>query len=190
MRSYPKKRRRCDSPCKGRPFGVLAVRPRPGKPTEGLLNVETVVLRCALGRSGTTALKREGDGATPLGRMRLLSGFFRRGRMPARSPLPLRPIDPEMGWCDAPGDRNYNRPVPLPYPASHERMERPDRLYDACIVLDYNIRPRRQGRGSAIFFHVAKPGFDPTEGCVAVSPRVMARLLPRLSRGTVLRVLR
>lgn len=102
----------------------------------------------------------------------------------------MTPVDASLGWCDAPSDRNYNRAVALPYPASHERMQRADRVYDVCLVLDYNIRPRRRGAGSAIFFHVAKPGLLPTEGCVAVSPNVMARLLPRLSARTVLRVVR
>lgn len=190
MQSYSKKCRRNEWSRKNRPLALLAVRRRPGKPAEGLINVGGSIFPCALGRGGITAFKREGDGATPVGRMRLLSAYFRRGRFPQRSGLTLRPIDSRLGWCDAPGDRNYNRPVPIPYPASHEQMERTDRLYDACIVLDYNIRPRRRGCGSAIFFHIAKPGFKPTEGCVAVSPRVMARLLPRLSPRTVLEVVR
>ncbi len=87
------------------------------------------------------------------------------------------------GWCDAPGNRNYNRLVRLPYRASHERMRRQDGLYDVCIVLDWNIRERRQGRGSAIFLHLARPGYAPTEGCIALSRRDMARLLPHLARG-------
>ena len=69
----------------------------------------------------------------------------------------------------------------MPYAASHERMLRPDDLYDACIVLDWNIRPRRRGRGSAIFFHLARPGLTPTQGCVAVSRGVMRQLLPHLN---------
>ena len=69
-------------------------------------------------------------------------------------------------------------------------MLRDDRLYDACIVLDWNISPRRRGRGSAIFFHLARQGYTPTQGCVAVSAAVMRRLLPRLSRQSVLRVVR
>lgn len=112
------------------------------------------------------------------------------GRFRARSALPLKAISPTLGWCEVPDDRNYNRPVKIPYGASHERMQRDDRLYDAVVVLDWNIRPRRRGRGSAIFFHLARSGFSPTEGCVAVSHAVMARLLPLLSRRTVLRVLR
>lgn len=167
------------------------MRPRPGQPSQGLLSWGGSVFRCALGRGGMRSVKREGDGATPLGAMRLLHAYYRPDR-PARrvSRLPLSPIGVRDGWCDTPGDRNYNRPVTLPYPAGAERMRRDDRLYDWCVVLDYNIRPRRRGAGSAIFFHIAKQGFRPTEGCVAVSPATMARLMPRLSRRTRLVVSR
>ncbi|GHD17557.1 hypothetical protein GCM10016234_26850 [Tianweitania populi] len=168
----------------------ITVRPRPGKPTQGLLVADGVVFPCALGRGGITANKREGDGGTPLGPMRLLSGYLRDNRFARRSRLPLAPITADLGWCEVPDDRNYNRPVRIPYGASHECMRRDDTLYDACIVLDWNIRPRKRGRGSAIFFHLARPGFTPTQGCVAVTHAVMARLLPRLSRDTVLEVRR
>ena len=96
--------------------------------------------------------------------------------------LPAAPIRADLGWCDAPDDANYNRPVRLPFSPSHETMLREDRLYDVCVVLDWNIRPRRRGGGSAIFLHIARPGMKPTEGCIAVSPRTMARLLPLLTR--------
>jgi L,D-peptidoglycan transpeptidase YkuD (ErfK/YbiS/YcfS/YnhG family) len=102
----------------------------------------------------------------------------------------MRPIGADLGWCEVPDDRNYNRPVRIPYGASHERMKRDDRLYDACVVLDWNISTRRRGRGSAIFFHLAREGFTPTQGCVAVTARTMARLLPHLSGRTVLKVVR
>lgn len=168
----------------------ITVRPRPGKPTQGLLVAGHTVFACALGRGGISANKREGDGATPLATMRLLSGYLRDRRFNRASPLPLKPITPDLGWCEVPDDRNYNRPVRIPYGASHERMRRDDTLYDACLVLDWNIRPRKRGRGSAIFFHLARPGFTPTQGCVAVTHQVMARLLPRLSAKTVLEVRR
>lgn len=146
---------------------------------------------CALGRGGISANKREGDGATPLARMRLISGYFRGDHMArGAARLPLLPIRADLGWCEVPDDRNYNRPVRMPYAASHETMRRQDALYDVCIVLDWNIRPRRRGRGSAIFFHLARPGYRPTEGCVAVSRAVMMRLLPRLDRRTMLTVTR
>src|SRR5690606_41551184 len=96
----------------------------------------------------------------------------------------------DLGWCDRADDRNDTRPVRIPYGASHERMMRDDRLYDTCLVLDWNVSARRRGRGSAIFFHLARPEFTPTEGCVAVSARTMARLLPHLAAGTVVKVVR
>jgi L,D-peptidoglycan transpeptidase YkuD (ErfK/YbiS/YcfS/YnhG family) len=191
MQSYSKKRDRKGAPTKfGNGLRLVTVRARPGVPTQGLLNVDGTVFPCALGSGGIAAAKREGDGATPLGAMRLLSGYIRGRRFDYRSGLPLQPITPALGWCEVPDDRNYNRPVTIPYAASHERMLRSDNLYDACIVLDWNISPRRRGCGSAIFFHLARPGFTPTQGCVAVTHAVMARLLPRLSRRTVLVVKR
>lgn len=149
------------------------------------------VLVCALGKGGIKALKREGDGATPLARMRLLSSYVRAERVNSKaSLLPVGRISSKLGWCEVPGDRNYNRPVRLPYRASHETMRRADHLYDIVVVMDWNIRPRRRNGGSAIFFHVARVGMTPTEGCVALPGDVMRRLLPRLSARTVLTVKR
>jgi L,D-peptidoglycan transpeptidase YkuD (ErfK/YbiS/YcfS/YnhG family) len=192
MRSYSKKRDRARLPAKFRAgLRTLTVRARPGVPAQGLMNVgKGVVFPCALGRGGISAGKREGDGATPLAAMRLLQGYLRGRSFGRRTALPLTLIRPDLGWCEVPGDRNYNRPVKIPYGASHETMLRPDGLYDAVILLDWNIRPRRRGRGSAIFFHLARPDFSPTAGCVAVSRAVMARLLPLLSKRTVLAVRR
>ncbi|SJM31626.1 ErfK/YbiS/YcfS/YnhG family protein [Mesorhizobium delmotii] len=171
---------------------VLTVRARPGHASQGLLQAGKLVFSCALGCGGISAGKREGDGATPLGSMRILSGYFRNDHFSGgrKTRLAMTPIGPDLGWCEVPEDRNYNRPVKIPYGASHERMLRADRLYDACLVLDWNISPRRRGRGSAIFFHLARPGFTPTQGCVAVTARTMARLLPLLSDRTVMRVVR
>lgn len=191
MPSYFKKTRRKDKTAKGGGLFRIVVRARPGCKSQGLLVAGRTVFPCALGRNGISAGKREGDWATPLARMRLRSGYFRADHVPVGATrLPMRRIAPDLGWCEVPGDRNYNRPVKMPYAASHETMARPDRLYDFCIVLDWNIRPRRIGRGSAIFFHLSRPGFLPTAGCVAVTERVMRRLLPHLSRETVLEVRR
>lgn len=194
--SYSKKYRHKSGNGKYRPDrkqGIerVTVRARPGKPAQGLLSAGGTVFPCALGRGGISGNKQEGDGATPLARMRLLSGYFRPDHVAARrTRLAMAPIPADLGWCDTSGDRNYNRPVRMPYKASHEAMRRADRLYDYCIVLDWNISQRRRGRGSAIFFHLARPGFTPTEGCVAVTVKVMARLLPFLSSRTVLEVKR
>jgi L,D-peptidoglycan transpeptidase YkuD (ErfK/YbiS/YcfS/YnhG family) len=114
--------------------------------------------------------KREGDGATPSGVWRLTQVLYRADRVQRpRTGLPVRPLKVDDGWCDAVGDRNYNRAVRHPYAASAERLWREDALYDVIVVLDHNQRPRVQGAGSAIFMHVARPGYRPTEGCIALA---------------------
>jgi len=148
--------------------------------TRGVVRLGALAFPCALGRSGRSVRKREGDGATPVGRWRLLGVLYRsdRGRCPSTR-LPVRPIAPDDGWCDAPGDRNYNRPVRHPYPASAERLWREDGLYDIVVVLSHNVRPRVRGAGSAVFMHLARPGYRPTEGCIALKREHLLRLLER-----------
>lgn len=155
-----------------------------GRNPNGVLRLGSLRLHCALGHSGRCILKREGDGATPIGLWPIREAFYRadRTRRPV-SGVPIRVIRPDWGWCDAPADRNYNRFVRLPYPASAESLWRDDGLYDIVVVLGYNDRPRRRGRGSAIFMHLARPGHAPTEGCVALSMRDLRLLLARLRPG-------
>jgi L,D-peptidoglycan transpeptidase YkuD (ErfK/YbiS/YcfS/YnhG family) len=138
---------------------------------------------CAIGRNGVGHGKREGDGKTPAGRFAIASFLFRPGAgFHPRRIFRARPIRRDSAWCDDPADRNYNRPVRLPYGRSREGMWREDRLYDVVGILDYNMRPRVRGRGSAIFFHLARSDLTPTAGCVALRAADMRRLLPRLSR--------
>lgn len=164
---------------------LVRVRPLPLDRTRGRLRAGPLSVPCALGRSGTTRAKREGDGASPVGRFRILGGFYRPDAGPRpRSRLPLRPIRPSDGWCDAPGDRRYNTLVRRPYPASHEEMWRSDHLYDLVLDIAWNRGPIVPGRGSAIFLHLAKPGFEPTAGCVAVPRGMVRRLLRVIGPGT------
>ena len=152
--------------------------------TQGKLHLGLMHYPCALGRGGRGPKLREGDGVTPAGRWPVRQVFFRPDRLRRpRTALPVSPLSPGLGWCDAAGDANYNRLVPLPYPASHERLWRSDGLYDLVAVLGYNDGPRSQGRGSAIFLHLAHPDYRPTEGCVAVSREHMLMLLARLGPG-------
>ncbi len=155
----------------------------------GLLVADGLTVPCALGRSGIAGRKREGDGATPRGAWHPVTIFWRADRLgrPA-TVLPARPLRPDDGWCDDPADRRYNRPVRLPYAGRHERLWRDDRLYDVIVVLDYNLARPLKGAGSAIFLHIAAPGFAPTEGCIAVAPAAMRRLLARMDRRTVIEV--
>ena len=158
--------------------GIARLRLVSRSATRGWLDLGGLLLPCAIGRSGLTAIKREGDGGTPMGVLALRVVLYRADQVRRpRTPHPARAIRPDDGWCDAAGDRNYNRPVVRPYPASSEELWRPDRLYDVVGVLDYNIAPRARGRGSCIFLHVARPDFAPTEGCIALRSPDLLRLL-------------
>jgi len=143
-------------------------------------------LRCALGKGGVkhATEKREGDGATPIARMALRRVLFRADRGPApRCAVPVEPIAREDGWCDDPAHRAYNRPVRLPFDASHETLWRDDAVYDVIGVLGWNDEPVERGRGSAIFLHLAREDFRPTEGCVALAPRDLRTVLEAGLRG-------
>ena len=169
----------------------LVVRASVADRRRGQVLAGPAVIPCALGRGGIGRVKREGDGRTPRGAFRLRAGGFRADRVGPRprSLLALRAIRPRDGWCDDPADRRYNRPLRLPCPGvGAERMWREDGLYDLVIDLDYNRGPIRPGRGSAIFLHVARPGYPPTEGCVALERADLVRLLRRLGPRTRLAI--
>lgn len=147
---------------------------------DGRFDLAGRLVRCALGRSGVIAAadKREGDGASPVGAWPIRRLLYRPDRdPPPASAIPAEPIAPDDGWCDASGDVAYNRPVKRPYPASSEAMWRADGLYDLVLVLGHNDSPPVAGMGSAIFLHLAKPGYPPTEGCVALNRPDLEALL-------------
>lgn len=159
--------------------------------SEGRLEGGGLSLRCALGKGGViqTPEKREGDGASPAGVWPVRRVWYRPDKGPApETGIPAIALRPSDGWCDAPGDVHYNQWVPLPYPARHERLWREDGLYDLIVELGYNDDPAVPGRGSAIFLHVARPGYAPTEGCVALAEAGLREVLKRLQGASTLEI--
>ena len=166
-------------------FAQLRVRPRPGNRSQGWLTAGPLAIHVALGRGGIRANKREGDGGTPRGRFRLVRLWWRADRHPRpRTLLPARRITPDIAWSEDPHDRRYNRPFRRGPDAPGDRLCREDQLYDFIIEIDHNTRPRVAGRGSAVFVHVARPGFRPTAGCVAMTLPRLRWLLQRIGRNT------
>lgn len=146
--------------------------------SDGRLTLAGRTFRAALGRGGVRADKQEGDGATPAGLLPLRRVLYRADRVPPPTcAVPIEPLAPDDGWCDDPVDPAYNRPVRLPYAASHEELWRTDALYDVIGVLGWNDTPPARGRGSAIFLHIARPDFAPTVGCIALAPADLASVL-------------
>jgi L,D-peptidoglycan transpeptidase YkuD (ErfK/YbiS/YcfS/YnhG family) len=160
---------------------TLTVRTAPGTRTRGVLVAGPLTFPVALGRGGILANKREGDGATPRGRFRLKRLWWRADRMPRPATLlPSRRIEARDAWCEDPADRRYNRHIKIPADNTGDRLRRGDQLYDLIIEIDHNTRPRIAGRGSAVFIHVSRPGFTPSEGCITMPTPRLRRLLKNL----------
>lgn len=157
----------------------------------GLLRWSGREVRCALGRSGVTPAesKREGDGASPLGVWPMRQLLWRPDRIAAPATrLPAVELIREAGWCDDPADPFYNRPILTPYRASHEKLWREDHVYDLIVPLGYNDHPVVPGKGSAIFLHVAREDYAPTEGCVACALPDLLALLADARHGDALEI--
>ncbi|MBP7006002.1 L,D-transpeptidase family protein [Patescibacteria group bacterium] len=137
---------------------------------------------CALGRSGIspTSEKHEGDGATPAGTFFLRELWYRADRLSQPvCGLPTRIIQEQDGWCDDVALSEYNTHVSLPFSGSHENLWCEDEIYDVIVPLGYNDEHPIPGKGSAIFLHVARPGFTPTAGCVAMKREDLLEILSK-----------
>ena len=161
----------------------LIVRP------DGQLSFGQQLFRCALGSGGRQLQKTEGDGVTPVGRWPLRQVLYRPDRLSAPDcPLPVTALVSDDGWCDDPAHRDYNRPVKLPHEASCEELWRRDHVYDIIVTLGHNDSPVITGAGSAVFFHLARPQFEATQGCVAVTQDDMLVILAHLTPGCIMEI--
>ena len=140
---------------------------------------------CTIGRGGIVAphLKREGDGATPAGVHRFTGMLYRPDRLtpPADWALPFGPGDL---WSDDPGDPDYNLMGQKPYVFGHERLTRPDPMYDLILTTDWNWPDAIPGRGSAIFVHTWRGPHHPTAGCVAFARAHLCWIAARLRHAS------
>ena len=167
-----------------KPADILEVHALPHDRTKGILRCGSITVPCALGRSGIITRKREGDGATPTGTFELLQVYYRADRSQRpQTVLPLEVLKPELGWCDDPGHRRYNRLVDLPFQASHEKMWREDRLYDIVVVSGLQHVPAGQRQGQRHLLPY-RPGRLPADGrlCRGLSAAYAAHPVESLSR--------
>lgn len=141
------------------------------------------LLPCTVGKSGTSADKKEGDGATPVGCHRVVGMLYRSDRVARPTDWAL-PIGLNNGWSDDVSDPDYNQLISRPHSFSHETLRRSDPLYDLIILTDWNWPNAVKGRGSAIFLHQwRRPGY-PTEGCIAFSREDLRWVAKRISYET------
>ena len=158
--------------------------------TRGLLICGEERFDCALGRTGVTIDKKEGDGKTPVGTYPLRYAFYRADRM-GRPDTGLETVEltPETGWCEDPSHPDYNSRVTLPHAGAVDRMTREDHLYDITVVIGYNDDPPATGKGSAIFMHLAREGLSPTAGCVALAEDDLRKVLKKVGKNSTITIL-
>lgn len=142
--------------------------------------------KCAIGRGGFSSFKKEGDGATPIGQFLIREVYYRQDRLDKpKTILPLKVITSNDGWCDDIKDKAYNRLIKLPYSASYENLQREDHVYDLIITIGHNDSPPIPGEGSAIFIHIARAGYTPTEGCIVLSLEDLLEILETVDEHTL-----
>lgn len=147
------------------------------------------VYSCAFGRGGTVLDKKEGDGGTPVGTFPLRQVFYRPDRVaPPVTALAIQPLTPAMGWCDETANPLYNQLVWLPYAGRHEVLWRADHVYDLILVIGYNDEPVIPGKGSAIFIHLARKNYPPTEGCLAFNQADLREILAYLTLNSTVTI--
>ena len=146
--------------------------------------------KCAYGKNGFTRFKKEGDGCTPIGTFDLLRLFVRTDRIKnLKTKLVYTPITNDMAWEDNPRKKNYNKLISIKKSSHKEKMERKDHLYDLILIIEYNTRKIVKGKGSAIFMHLAKPGYQPTQGCVALNKKSFLDLLGKIKAKEKIKII-
>jgi len=149
------------------------------------LTFKNFKVKCAIGKKGIGLKKIEGDLITPKGSFRVKRVFYRKDRIKYfESKIPKSIIKKNMGWCDDPKSKYYNKLIRLPFSFSFEKLYRKDNIYDLILVLNYNISPTKKNKGSAIFIHIAKKNFSSTKGCVAIRKFELIKLIKYLNKNS------
>ena len=155
----------------------------------GYLKYKKLKFKCALGKAGIGKKKREGDNVTPTGTFKIVKIYYRSDRVKKiSSKLRLIEITKNMGWCDDPNSKNYNKLINLPSKYSHEKLFKKNNIYNVIVVLNYNMKPIIKNKGSAIFIHIAKNNYQPTQGCIALKKNDLLKLLSKISRNIKIKI--
>jgi len=150
-----------------------------------LLLYKDYKLKCAIGKSGITSTKKEGDLATPKGTFELGTFYYRKdNNKPLKCKIKKKIIKKKMGWCDDSRSKKYNKEISFPFKYGAEKLYRKDKIYDLFINIKYNFSPVIKEKGSAIFLHITDGKYKPTEGCVAIAKKDFLKILPLINNKT------
>ena len=142
-------------------------------------------VKCAVGKRGIGLKKKEGDLITPIGQYKIKYILYRKDRIKKiQSKLRKVVIKKNMGWCDDPKSKRYNKLINLPYSYNYEQLFKKENIYDIILVLNYNMRPIKKNKGSAIFIHIAKKNYKKTLGCIAINKTDLLKLLKKIKINT------
>jgi len=146
-------------------------------------------IKCAVGKRGITLKKLEGDNKTPSGIFKFNNIFYRKDRIPKiKTKLKKIVIKKNMGWCDDPNSKFYNKLIKFPYNFRAEKLWLSENIYDVIIIINYNTKPVIKKKGSAIFLHIAKKNYISTKGCIAISKQNMNLLVGKIDTKTKLKI--
>lgn len=97
-------------------------------------------------------------------------------------------IKKNMGWCNDPKSKKYNQLVKIPSNFKYEKLFKKENIYDLILVLDYNMKPIRKNKGSAIFIHITKNNYKKTEGCVALKKIHLIKIIREIKKSTKVKI--
>jgi len=152
------------------------------------LVVDEFIFKCASGKNGIKVNKIEGDKSTPSGKFSIGKLYYRADRV--KKPLTkisTKIITKNMGWCDDPKNKNYNKEIMIDNKSKHEKLFRKDNSYDYFLVINYNTKNIKAFKGSAIFLHLTK-NYKKTLGCIALKKKDFLILAKIINRNTEIKI--
>jgi L,D-peptidoglycan transpeptidase YkuD (ErfK/YbiS/YcfS/YnhG family) len=156
----------------------------------GLIKYKNLKFRCALGKAGIGEKKKEGDFITPKGKYKITKVYYRADRIKKiKTNFRLYQIKKNMGWCDDPLSKNYNKLIKLPSKFGHEKLYRKDKLYDLILILNYNFKPIIKNKGSAIFIHIANKNYKKTMGCIGLKKKDLIFILKDIKKNIIVKII-
>ena len=146
-------------------------------------------VKCSIGKRGIGRKTKEGDLITPKGKYTIKYVLYRKDRVKKiQTKIKTIVIRNNMGWCDDPKSKNYNKLIKLPSAFGHEKLFKKENVYDIILVLNYNMNPVVKNKGSAIFIHVVKGNYKKTEGCIALKKIHLLKILKILKKNTKVKI--
>ena len=142
-------------------------------------------VKCAIGKKGIGRKQKEGDQITPRGTFRVKDILYRKDKINyLRSVIKKTQIKKNMGWCDDPKSKDYNKLIKYPFNYKSEKLYRSNNIYDIILVLDFNMHPIKKNKGSAIFIHISNSKYSSTQGCIAIKKKELLKLIKFIDKKT------